>query len=263
MEPRAIAARGFPAAGGRKPRCSPARAKQFPPRSCSHRSVRHALIRQPRNRAAYSARCLAHLEVGSPPLRGNGCPYASLDPSANAPAVSITVTPAVRPPDWAALFPTASKALQRAMSREPNQIYAGNVGSHIAQALAPNGQSYSALRIAFAYRDRRVPDCKCNGKDIFGMAAIAIETDLTLRPGDIVATYKDLKVFIRSKRGRRNARDFSPSKTAWDVPRILKRGIDRLEVVLRFLEACFSSPFSPGSRFTDHLVGPTGRSCSA
>jgi hypothetical protein len=48
-------------------------------------------------------------------------PYASLDPSANAPAVSITVTPAVRPPDWAALFSTASKALQRAMSREPNQ----------------------------------------------------------------------------------------------------------------------------------------------
>jgi len=103
----------------------------------------------------------------------------------------------------------------------PTKIYAGNVGSHIAQALAPNGQSYSALRIAFAYRDRRVPDCTCNGKDIFGMAAIAIETDLTLRPDDIVATHKDLKVFIGSKRGGRNARDFSPSKTAWDVPRIL------------------------------------------
>jgi len=90
------------------------------------------------------------------------------------------------------------------------QIYAGNVGSHIAQALAPNGRSYSELPTAFAYRTQLVPDCTCNGKNVFGLAAIAIEADLTLRPGDLVATKQGLKVFVKSKQGARNAENLSP-----------------------------------------------------
>jgi hypothetical protein len=173
---------------------------------------------------------LGTLEGRQPVAPPELVPYASLDPSANAPAVSITITPAapstrlggavsycVRLCDGR-YFPmthstepaTPAKRCSALCPASPTKIYAGNVGSHIAQALAPNGRSYSELRTAFAYRDRLVPDCTCNGKDIFGMAAIAIEADLTLRPGDIVATHKGLTVFIGSKRGVRNARDFRP-----------------------------------------------------
>ena len=84
---------------------------------------------------------------------------------------------------------------QQARAFPATAIYAGTVGSHIGQALAPNGRPYSELRTAFMYRDRIVPQCTCNGKDALGMAAIAIETDLTLRSGDMIATNKGFKVF--------------------------------------------------------------------
>jgi hypothetical protein len=120
--------------------------------------VRYALIRQPRNRTAY----LAHLEVGQPAAPRQWVPYASLDPSANAPAVSITVTPAVSstrlggavsccvrrcdgryfPMSHSTEPATPAKRCSALCPASPTKIYAGNVGSHIAQALAPNGQSY-------------------------------------------------------------------------------------------------------------------------
>jgi uncharacterized protein DUF2865 len=61
-------------------------------------------------------------------------------------------------------------------------------GTEIKQAVAADGVRYGALANAFAYRDRIAPRCTCNGKDHYGLAAIAIGTDPTLRAGDMVAT---------------------------------------------------------------------------
>jgi Protein of unknown function (DUF2865) len=61
-------------------------------------------------------------------------------------------------------------------------------GSDISRAVARDGSRYTALEHAFAYRTRIVSDCTCNGKDSFGVAAVDISADPTLRNGDIVAT---------------------------------------------------------------------------
>ena len=46
------------------------------------------------------------------------------------------------------------------------------VGSEIAQATADDGSTYQKLPNAFAYRERIVSDCSCNGRDSFGTASM-------------------------------------------------------------------------------------------
>jgi hypothetical protein len=61
-------------------------------------------------------------------------------------------------------------------------------GSEIGRSTARDGNRYSSLQNAFAYRTRIVSSCTCNGKDSFGTATIDASADPTLRKGDIVAT---------------------------------------------------------------------------
>ena len=61
-------------------------------------------------------------------------------------------------------------------------------GTEIAYATAVDGTSYERIENAFAYRQKIVPGCTCNGRDPFGMAVMKIEDDPTLQPGDLVAT---------------------------------------------------------------------------
>jgi len=61
-------------------------------------------------------------------------------------------------------------------------------GTEIAYATAVDGMRYDQLATAFAYREKILPGCTCNGREPFGMAAMKIEDDPTLLPGDIVAT---------------------------------------------------------------------------
>jgi Protein of unknown function (DUF2865) len=64
-------------------------------------------------------------------------------------------------------------------------------GTDIAYAAAADGVRYDQLPNAFAYRQKLVPGCSCNGKD-FGIANMRIEDDPTLVPGDIVSTKEGL-----------------------------------------------------------------------
>jgi hypothetical protein len=61
-------------------------------------------------------------------------------------------------------------------------------GADIMYATTVDGTRYDKLPNAFAYREKIVPGCSCNGRDSFGMATMKIEDDPTLEPGDIVAT---------------------------------------------------------------------------
>jgi Protein of unknown function (DUF2865) len=65
------------------------------------------------------------------------------------------------------------------------KIYSGNSINH---AVAPDGKRYSELATAFAYREKIIPGCTCNGRDAFGLVTTPVADDPTLRPGDIVAT---------------------------------------------------------------------------
>jgi Protein of unknown function (DUF2865) len=65
-------------------------------------------------------------------------------------------------------------------------------GTEIAYATAVDGTPYARLPNAFAYREKIVPACTCNGRDSFGMATMKIEDDPTLEPGDLVSTKNGL-----------------------------------------------------------------------
>lgn len=85
-------------------------------------------------------------------------------------------------------------------------------GSGIAHAVSLDGKRYSDLPKAFAYRDKVVANCSCNGKTAFGLANVDVKRDPTLRPGDIVATHAGLTQFRGSRRG---SAEFTPiSKSA-------------------------------------------------
>jgi hypothetical protein len=69
-------------------------------------------------------------------------------------------------------------------------------GSQIDHAYASGGGRYADLPNAFAYRQRIVPDCTCNGKDSVGLARIDVASDPTLRQGDIVASGDNVKAAL-------------------------------------------------------------------
>ena len=79
-------------------------------------------------------------------------------------------------------------------------------GTEIGQATADDGSTYQRLPNAFAYRERMVPDCTCNGRDTVGIASMKIEDDPTLQSGDLIATDHGLVPF----RAGRNANAFTP-----------------------------------------------------
>ena len=71
-------------------------------------------------------------------------------------------------------------------------------GASIDNAIAGDGTRYPDLDNAFAYRQRTVEGCTCNGKSPFGLARMDVNNDPTLRPGDIVATKTGLVAFTGS-----------------------------------------------------------------
>lgn len=68
-------------------------------------------------------------------------------------------------------------------------------GSSIDNASGPDGKRYADLGTAFAFREKIVPGCTCNGKDAFGLVNTPIEDDQTLQAGDIVATNGGLMAY--------------------------------------------------------------------
>ncbi len=59
-------------------------------------------------------------------------------------------------------------------------------GASIGSATGPDLRSYSDLPNAFRYRKQIVPGCTCNGRTQFGLSAVEVDEDRTLKRGDIV-----------------------------------------------------------------------------
>jgi hypothetical protein len=87
-------------------------------------------------------------------------------------------------------------------------------GSNIDNAVTESGKLYSELPNAFRYRNEIVAGCTCNGRDQFGLARIKIESDPTLRKGDIVAENGGLMVAGRGADKRGASLNFSPVSQA-------------------------------------------------
>jgi hypothetical protein len=74
-------------------------------------------------------------------------------------------------------------------------------GNGINHAVALDGKRYTELATAFAYREKIIPGCTCNGRDAFGLVTTPIADDPTLRPGDIVATNTGLMAYSAGPNG--------------------------------------------------------------
>jgi hypothetical protein len=68
-------------------------------------------------------------------------------------------------------------------------------GSQIERAISMDGERYSEIDNAFAYRKKLASDCTCNGRDPVGLAPVDISLDTTLKPGDVVATTTGLVAY--------------------------------------------------------------------
>jgi len=109
-------------------------------------------------------------------------------------------------------------------------------GSEIDHAVAGDGAHYADLASAFTYRNHLVPNCTCNGKDAFGLAHFDLNTDPTLRAGDIVATKTGFMAYA-GKRGPTAA--FTPvDRTAINAE--LNGGSARVQVARRSAEPRFA-----------------------
>ena len=80
-------------------------------------------------------------------------------------------------------------------------------GSGIDHAVASDGSRYTDLDTAFLYRKQLVAGSTCNGRDPFGLARVDVNSDPTLRPGDVVATKAGLVAFTGMKN---KVADFTP-----------------------------------------------------
>lgn len=88
-------------------------------------------------------------------------------------------------------------------------------GRKIDHAVARNGMRYADLKGAFAYRERAVENCTCNGRDALGLAHLNVATDPTLRPGDIVATNDGFVSYRGRKANTAQFTPIDPSSSAW------------------------------------------------
>lgn len=89
-------------------------------------------------------------------------------------------------------------------------------GLGIENASANDGQRYTAIPNAFAYRTKIVDDCTCNGRDPFGVAKVDLENDITLQGGDLVVQDSGFAMY-------RGGREFVPIERAGMSPGFVKQ----------------------------------------
>ena len=89
-------------------------------------------------------------------------------------------------------------------------------GLGIDHSSASDGQRYTAIPNAFAYRTKIIDNCTCNGRDPFGVAKVDLENDITLQGGDLVVQETGFALY-------RGGRDFVPIERAGMSPGFVKQ----------------------------------------
>ena len=83
-------------------------------------------------------------------------------------------------------------------------------GNQVDRAISMDGERYSDLDNAFAYRKKLSSACTCNGREPAGLVPVDISLDTTLRPGDVVATTTGLVAFSGTKSNSAQPGEFTP-----------------------------------------------------
>jgi hypothetical protein len=108
-----------------------------------------------------------------------------------------------------------SRPAARSARPPETKIYSG---ASIDQAVAADGRRYADLSTAFAYREKLVDGCTCNGKNRVRAGQYIDQDDPTLRAGDIVATNSGLMVY----NGGVRRQNFTPVAAPSAVPADLR-----------------------------------------
>src|SRR3954452_6687914 len=83
-------------------------------------------------------------------------------------------------------------------------------GSSIDGASSSTGERYADSENAFAYRKALRADCTCNGRDPAGLAPVDLTLDVSLRPGDVIATTSGLVAYSGVRVGTGQTAEFTP-----------------------------------------------------
>ena len=111
----------------------------------------------------------------------------------------------------------------------PTKVY---TGSEIDQASAADGTRYSTSGNAFVYRERMIPpNAYAPARTSEGPVALDIQSDPTLRPGDIVVTKNGVMVFRGSKQVPYQTSDFIPAEDYKGLPTGVRKTLAELRVV--------------------------------
>jgi hypothetical protein len=138
-------------------------------------------------------------------------------------------------------------------------------GTEIERAVANDGQLYSQMPNALAYRTKVVDNCSCNGRDPFGVVTVDLENDPTLRTGDIVVRNDGLHVF-RGVRAPYKSADFTPINRAQNLNPALRKQLSTVRVLPNNPHAPFAMTVTirqtpegqPEVVVPERIVGPNG-----
>jgi hypothetical protein len=126
-------------------------------------------------------------------------------------------------------------------------------GSDIKWASASDGTRYNDMDTAFLYRDKVVPDCSCTGKGPGGLAQIDIESDPTLRAGDIVVTAEGPKAFKGAAAFPYRTADFTPVESYGRISSEVRRQLSSIEV------DATATPATPVQKLAPQSAEPAAR----
>jgi hypothetical protein len=83
-------------------------------------------------------------------------------------------------------------------------------GNQVDRAISMDGERYSEIDNAYAYRKKLSGDCTCNGREPAGLAPVDISLDTTLRQGDIVATTGGFVAYAGTRQTTAQPGEFTP-----------------------------------------------------
>ena len=94
--------------------------------------------------------------------------------------------------------------------------------------MASDGSRYADLANAFVYRKQLVAGCTCNGRNPFGLARLDVNSDPTLRRGDVVATKDGMVTFTGTKN---NVADFTPVGADRNLPKSTRDKLSDVKIM--------------------------------
>lgn len=127
-------------------------------------------------------------------------------------------------------------------------LYSVSRQGSIEDAVNARGQTYSALRTAFRFRQGLERTCSCQGAAANGLARLPITHDVTLRPGDVVVTETGAQVFRGASRFPYQPRDFVAARSYGRLPADVRRRVDEIQAGIQAGDTGISAPVARLSR---------------